>query len=589
MSESSPHGKPSPVEVVKTSSNYLRGDIAKELVDGTDHVGKESIQLLKHHGTYQQDDRDDRGTGGKKYIFMVRTGIPGGKLSSEQLLAELDLCDEVGNSTLRITTRQGLQLHGVLKSNLQQTIHRINEVQLTTLAACGDVSRNIMCSPCPYKADPVYDQMHAFAHELVLNVRPRTRAYHEMWLVDEATRERQLVGGGKQIGDEVEPLYGTTYMPRKFKFAIALPSDNIVDLYANDVGFMAIAENWNISGYNVLVGGSFGVTPSAEKTFVALAQPMCYIPAAQAVELAKAIMKVQRDFGNRSDRKVARMKYLIHNWGVERFKQKVEEYYGAALAPPRPVVVTELNDGMGWHAQGDGKWFYGLNVENGRIKDEGSYRLKTALREVCRTLAPPLRLTPHQSIIFCDLKESDRPRLIEIFRRNGVPLSEDISAVRRWSMACPALPTCGLAITESERLMPSIVDEMEKELAALGLAGEVFTTRMTGCPNGCARPYNCDIGLVGKAKDKYTILLGGRRQGDRLNFIYRDMVPADEVVPTLVEVFRYFRNARLPGETLGDFCHRKGKDDLTAHCQAPPAAPAYTTNGHAGHVETLRT
>jgi sulfite reductase (ferredoxin) len=572
--------KLSPTEGIKADSRYLHGDIAQELVDGTDHVGKESIQLLKHHGTYQQDDRDERG-GGKKYIFMVRTGIPGGRLTSAQLLAELDLCDEVGNATLRITTRQGLQLHGVLKENLQQTIHRINEVQLTTLAACGDVSRNVMCSPCPYKGDPVYDQMQAMALQIARFVRPRTRAYHELWLVDEATRERQLASnpvydhGPK--GDDVEPLYGPTYLPRKFKIGVALPSDNIVDLYAQDIGYMAIAENWNVSGYNVLVGGSFGVTPSAEKTFVALAQPMCYVTPSQVLGVTEAIMKVQRDFGNRADRKVARMKYLIHNWGVERFKQKVEEYYGAPLLPPRPVVVTELNDGLGWHAQGDGKWFYGLNVENGRIKDDGSYRLKTALREVCRTIAPPLRLTPHQSILFCDLKEWDRQRLVEIFRRNGVPLSEDITNIRRWSMACPALPTCGLAVTESERVMPSMVDQLEQELAALGLGGEVFTTRMTGCPNGCARPYNSDIGLVGKTKDKYTIFLGGRRQGDRLSFIYQDLVPTAEVMARLALVLRYFRDARQPGETLGDFCHRKGKDDLLAHC----GGSSYQSNGHA--------
>jgi sulfite reductase (ferredoxin) len=231
------------------------------------------------------------------------------------------------------------------------------------------------------------------------------------------------------------------------------------------------------------------------------------------------------------------------------------------------VIVTELNDGLGWHAQGDGKWFYGLNVENGRIKDEGSFRLKTALREICRTIAPPLRLTPHQSILFCDLTEADRPRLVEILRRNGVPLSEDISSLRRWSMACPALPTCGLAITESERVLPGMIDELEGVLAELGLTDEVFTLRQTGCPNGCARPYNSDIGLVGKAKDKYTILLGGRRQGDRLNFIFRDSVPSAEIVPALASVLRYFRAARQPRETLGDFCHRVGKDDLLANCQ----------------------
>jgi len=558
--------KLSPVEGVKLASNYLRGTIAEELANDENHFDKDSVNLLKHHGTYQQDDRDDRhGKGGKQYMFMVRTAIPGGKLTSHQLLAELDLCDEVGNATLRITTRQGLQLHGLLKGHLRDVIHRINEVQLTTLAACGDVERNVMCSPCPYKGDPVYDQMQAMALKLAVHLRPHTRAYHELWVTDEATGERQLVGGGVN-GQEVEPLYGPTYLPRKFKTAIGLPGDNIVDLYANDLGLLAIPENWNIVGYNVLVGGSFGTTPSAEKTFPAIAHEMCFVAPTQVLDVAEAIIKVQRDFGNRADRKIARMKYLIHNWGLPRFKQKVEEYYGAALQPPRLVVVTDINDGLGWHAQGDGKYFYGLNVENGRIKDEGNFRMKTALREICRTLGPPLRLTPHQSILFCDLKEADREKLFSILRRNGVPLSEDISTVRRWSIACPALPTCGLAVTESERVMPSMIDELERELAALGLENEVFTTRMTGCPNGCARPYNADIGLVGKTKDKYTIFLGGRKQGDRLNFIYQDLIPTAEVVPSLVPIFRYFKASRLPGEAFGDFCHRKGRDDLVAKC-----------------------
>ncbi len=556
--------KLSPVEGVKLASNYLRGTIAEELVDGNDHFGKDSINLLKHHGTYQQDDRDDR-KGGKTFSFMVRSAIPGGKLTSDQFLAELDLCDEVGNTTLRITTRQGLQLHGVLKSNLRHAIHRINEVQLSTLAACGDVERNVMCSPAPYKSDPVYDQLQAMALKLAVHLRPHTRAYHELWLTDEGTGEKHLAGGGSN-GAVVEPLYGPTYLPRKFKTAVGLAGDNIVDLYSQDLGFLGIAENWNVIGYNVLVGGGFGTTPSAEKTFPAIAQAMAHIAPAQALDVAEAVIKVQRDFGNRADRKIARLKYLIHNWGLPRFKEKVEEYYGAALAPPKPIVVTELNDGMGWHAQGDGKYFYGLNVENGRIKDEGVFRLKTALREICRTLAPPLRLTPHQSIIFCDLKEADKLRLFEILKRNGVPLTEEISAVRRWSIACPALPTCGLAITESERILPTMIDQLDVELAKLGLGNEVFTTRMTGCPNGCARPYNSDIGLVGKTKDKYTVLLGGRRQGDRLNFVYQDLVPTDEVVPSLVAVLRYFKESREPGEAFGDFCHRKGKDDLLATC-----------------------
>lgn len=570
MSEATKAEKPkeeklSAVEVFKQESNHLLSPIPEELVDGTDHFGKASIQLIKHHGTYQQDNRDTRKSKGKSYSFMVRSAIPGGKLTSAQMMAELDLCDEVGNTTLRITTRQGLQLHGVLKSNLKQVIRRINDVQLTTLAACGDVERNVMCSPCPYKTDPVYDQMQELADKIAKHLQPRTRAYHELWLTDDETGEKQLAGGGSN-GHTIEPIYGPTYLPRKFKTGIGLPGDNSADIYSQDLGLLAICENWNIIGYNVLVGGGFGTTPSAKKTFAAIAQPMAFVSATQAVDVAEAIVKVQRDFGNRADRKVARLKYLIHNWGLDRFKQKVEEYYGAQLQSPRPVSIESHNDGMGWHAQGDGRFFYGLNVENGRIKDEGLYRLKTALRQICGTLAPPLRLTPHQGLIFCDIEANDRAKIEKILREHCVPLTEETSSARRWSMACPALPTCGLAITESERALPSMMDEFEKELKQIGLQDEVFTTRMTGCPNGCARPYNSDIGLVGKTADKYTIFLGGRVQGDRLNFVYKDLVPTAEVVPTLVAVFRHFKDARQEGESFGDFCHRQGADQLLAAC-----------------------
>jgi sulfite reductase (ferredoxin) len=588
---SAPAEKLSPVEIAKAKSNYLRGDIAEELVDGNDFMGKESIQLLKHHGTYQQDDRErraearnDAGAGAKAkfFSFMVRTAIPGGRITSDQLLAELDLCDEVGNTTLRITTRQGLQLHGVLKSNLKHVIHRINEVQLSTLAACGDVKRNVMCTPCPYNGDPVHEEMFALAGELVKQLNPRTRAYHQIWLNDGETGESIEVGAvGQPPGlvagrpmpndDVIEPIYGKVYLPRKFKFAVGLPGDNSVDVYANDIGLLAICEDYKILGYNVVVGGSFGVTPSAKKTFPAVALPLCYIDAARVVDLSIAIVKVQRDFGNRADRKIARMKYLINDWGIERFKQKVEEYFGDTLEPLKPVHVHGFNDGMGWHEQGDGKWFYGLNIENGRIKDTETMKLKTALREACRTFRVPLRLTPHQSIIFCDIAPENRSKLEEIFRRHNVPLTEDYTTVRRWSMACPALPTCGLAVSESERVLPEIMDQLETETARLGLENEVFTTRMTGCPNGCARPYNSDIGLVGKTKDKYTIFLGGRVYGDRLNFLYKDLVPTAEVVPTLVPVLRYFTEARQNGESFGEFCHRLGKDTLLAHCEQVPA------------------
>jgi sulfite reductase (ferredoxin) len=594
MADASENGhseKVSPVEVIKAESNYLAGNIADELRDANEFVSKDNTNLLKHHGTYQQDDRERRaearsdGAAGKAkfYSFMVRTAIPGGRITSDQLLAELDLCDEIGNTTLRITTRQGLQLHGVLKKNLKQAICRINDVQLTTLAACGDVKRNVMCSPCPYNGDGVHEEMYELAGELVRQLNPRTRAYHQIWLTDHETGESVDVGeigafpsqpaGPVTPGDDpVEPIYGKTYLPRKFKLAIGLPGDNSVDVYANDIGLLAICENYKVIGYNLLVGGSFGVTPSAKKTFPAVALPMCYIEADRVVDLCIAIIKVQRDFGNRSDRKVARMKYLINDWGLDRFKSKVEEYFGDSLAPLKPVPVHGFDDGMGWHEQGDGRLFYGLNVENGRIKDTPEMQLKSALREICETLRAPLRLTPHQSIIFCDIRPEDRDRLEKILRRHKVPLTEDYTTVRRWAMACPALPTCGLAVTESERILPEIMDQLEAELKNLGLQDEVFTTRMTGCPNGCARPYNSDIGLVGKTKDKYTIFLGGRVFGDRLNFLYKDLVPTDEVVPTLGSVLRYFKEARQDGESFGDFCYRLGKEDLLARCSMSPVA-----------------
>lgn len=574
-------GKPSPVEVFKLESRFLRGDIATELTDGQDSFGKSSVQLLKHHGTYQQDDRDARAAGraqghkgpqAKAFSFMVRTRVPGGKLTADQLLAELDLCDEVGNTTLRITSRQGLQLHGVLKDNLKAAIRRINEVQLTTLAACGDVERNVMCCPAPHHNDAVHADMQALADRLAAHLAPRSRAYHEIWLTDGETGEEQLVGGGAP--EAVEPIYGPTYLPRKFKTAIGLPDDNCVDLYANDLGLMAIVEQGKIAGYNVLVGGGMGVTPSAEKTFPALAKMLTFARPDQVVDVAVAVIKVQRDFGNRSDRKIARLKYLIHNWGLAKFKAKVEEYYGQPLPEPRPVDVHGFDDHIGWHEQGDGRLFYGLNIENGRIEDEADFRLKSALREVCRRFRPGIRLTAHQSLLLTDINPADKAAVEGVLRSHGVKLSHEISEVRRWSMACVAWPTCGLSITEAERALPGMIDQLEVELARLGLSQERFTVRMTGCPNGCARPYNSDIGLVGKAAGKYTIFAGGRLLGDRLNFNYKDMVPAEEVVSTIVPLLAYFKQERQDGETLGDFCHRKGPEDLAAWAEQYAAQTA---------------
>ncbi|HUE70243.1 MAG TPA: NADPH-dependent assimilatory sulfite reductase hemoprotein subunit [Pirellulaceae bacterium] len=564
-------GKPSPVEGLKEQSQFLRGTMPEELRDDNDHFGKTSETLLKFHGTYQQDDRDERGTAGvnaegkknKSYIFMVRTKIPGGKLTSEQLLSEIDLGDEVGNTTLRITSRQGLQLHGVVKQNLKQSIARINEIQLSTLGACGDVNRNVMCCPAPY-ANPIYRQTQALADQLAAHFAPRTKAYHELWLTDTSTGEQTRAGGGEADGFDVEPIYGKFYMPRKFKMAIGYTFDNCVDVYANDLGLLAITEGDKIIGYNVLAGGGMGRTPSAAKTFPAVAKRLTFATPEQVLAVVEAVFKVQRDFGNREDRKLARLKYVIANWGIDKFKAQVEEYYGGSLPDPHPADVEGFNDHMGWDEQGDGKWFYGLNVENGRIKDSESMQLKTAIREVCHSLSPGIRLTSHQSILLTDIASQDRTRLESILKKHGVKLSEEISNVRRYSMACVAWPTCGLSITEAERALPGLLDQLEVEINRLGLAGERFTVRMTGCPNGCARPYNCDIGLVGRARGKYTIFLGGRLLGDRLNFEYKDMVPEEDVIGTIAPALAFYKSARDNGETFGDFCLRQGKEALLA-------------------------
>ncbi len=556
--------KLSPVEGIKADSNFLRGTIAEDLGSDDPQFSKDNTQLLKFHGTYQQDDRDLRGVKGpdgkpgRKYVMMTRTRVPGGRLTAEQMVAHLDLCDELGNATLKCTTRQALQLHGVLKQNLREVIHRINEVNLSTLAACGDVNRNVMCCPAPID-DPVHREMRRLTDALKDHLAPRTRAYYELWVSDEETGEKVLAGGGKP---DDEPIYGPTYLPRKFKIAVALPEDNCVDIYTNDLGFLAVVRDGRVVGYNVSVGGGMGTTPSAAKTFPALAKRMAFVTPEQAVGVAEAVVKVQRDYGNRADRKVARLKYLIHDRGIDWFKSEVEKYYGQSLPECTEDDVHGFDDHMGWHEQGDGKWFYGWNVENGRLYDSQDRRWKTAIRMICAELAPGICLTPHQSILFTGLEASQRPRLEAILKENGLPLTEEISTVRRWSMACVALPTCGLAVTESERVLPSVIDQLEVELAKLGLGQEAFTLRMTGCPNGCARPYNADIGLVGKTKGKYSVFLGGQLLGKRLNQLYKDLVPLEEIVPTLVPVFVAFKQHRLDRETFGDFCDRVGNEQL---------------------------
>lgn len=553
------------VEKIKEESRALRGTIGEELQEPTASFNKDTLQLLKFHGTYQQDDRDlrtERKKAGldKAYSCMVRCRIAGGRMTASQLAAQLDLCDSLGNSTLKITTRQTLQLHGILKEDLREAINRINKINLSTLAACGDVNRNVMCCPCK-RVGTVHEEIQQLSHDIMVALAPRTKGYHELWITDLETGETTLEGGTVTPAEE-EPLYGTRYLPRKFKVGIALPEDNCIDLYANDLGFLAVVREGKIIGYNVTVGGGMGVTPSAAKTFPALAKRMAFVRPEQAIDVAKAVLMVQRDFGNRDDRKIARMKYLIANWGIEKFRAKVEEYYGQALEDCTEDEVHGFDDHMGWQEQGDGLWSYGLNVENGRLYDNENTQLKAAFRAIIAEFDPAIRLTAHQSIIFCDISEAQRDRLLQILKDHGVPLTEETSTVRRWSMACVGLPTCGLSVTESERALPGIMDKIEAPLAKLGLDQEKFTIRMTGCPNGCARPYNSDIALVGQTKDRYRVFVGGALLGTRLNFPYKEKVLTADVPTELVKIFTAFKANRQDNETLGGFCDRVGRDEL---------------------------
>lgn len=550
--------KPSQFELVKTESNYLRGTVQEELKTDEPLFSADNAGLLKAHGTYQQDDRDQRAGGQKAYQFMVRSRVPGGKVTAAQMLAELDICEQFGNGTLRVTDRQGFQIHGVLKTNLRDTVRGINACKLSTMNACGDVCRNFMCCPAPYKNNQVHAQMQAAADSLAHHFRQRSGSYYEIWLQNEGETELAYESGD-------EPIYLKAYLPRKFKFGIALPEDNCIDVYTHDLGLIAVVENDNVVGYNMLVGGGQGMTPAKKDTFPALGHRMAYVPADQLIPACEAVVKVQRDFGNRSDRKYARLKYLIHNWGLPKFKAKVEEYYGAPLAEPHPADVTDVDDHIGWHEQGDGKLFLGINIENGRIKDEGELRLKAGFRALLAKYPLPMRLTALQGVILCDVEPAWREDIESILRSHGFKLADEISLARRYSIACPALPTCGLAVTESERVMPQIMDSIEGVMEECGLKGERITVHMTGCPNGCARPYTPDIGLVGKARGKYSLYLGGNPQGTRLCFLYKDMVPEEQLSAVLKPILLQYREQRHGAqESFGDFCHRIGQEHLAA-------------------------
>jgi sulfite reductase beta subunit-like hemoprotein len=547
--------EPSKVELAKGASRALRGTIAEMLHDAqTSHFAEDDKQLLKFHGVYQQDDRDKRQENkkaglDKAWMFMARVAIPGGVLSADQWLALDELADSCANGSLRLTTRQGVQFHGVLKGDLQPLIASINQALLTTLSACGDVERNVMATPAPID-DEVHREVQRLARDIARELRPATGAYHEIWIDGEKVLTSE---DGKP---DPEPFYGTHYLPRKFKTAIALDTDNSVDAWSNDCALIAITEAGRVKGYNLLAGGGLGMTHKKADTFARLASPLAFVKPEHAVEAVRAVASVFRDHGNRADRRHARLKYLMEEWGLERFRAELQNRVAWRLEDPLTLPPPRHLDYLGRYDQGDGRQFYGVFVENGRVDDGGGNDIRSALREIAAELRPGFRITPTQSVLLTDLEPAKVDRALEILAEHNVPTVERLSNARRFSMACPALPTCGLALAESERVMHWVVDAIEEELERLGLGDVELTIRMTGCPNGCARPYNADIGLVGRKPGVYHVFIGGGLGGDRMADLFASDVDSDELVGALRPLLERFKANRRRGEGLGDFYQR---------------------------------
>jgi sulfite reductase (NADPH) hemoprotein beta-component len=546
---SSPGSEPTVTrnELLKEASPTLAGTIAQTISDpAADRFSEDDNQFLKFHGCYQQDDRDLRKTG-KKYIMMIRGRIPGGVMTPKQWRVFDELSTKYGNDTLRITTRQSIQFHGVVKSGLRPLVKAINESLLSTLAACGDVNRNVLAPPIPAytKArQQVYEDCVRVADAL----RPQTKAYHSIW-IDGV----QLSNEAPENKNFVDPLYGKTWLPRKFKVAFAIPPVNDVDVLTNCVGLIAIVENDQLVGYNLAVGGGMGRSHGNEATYPRLADVIGFITPANVVDVAKALLTIHRDFGDRTDRKHARLKYVVAERGVDWTRAEVEKRASVKLAPVRPYKFTTMSDLYGWHKAVDGKCFFSLFVETGRVKGAQ----KTALRQIAeRFPAIEFRLTTNQNVILANVAEADTAAITALFTSHGVKTENQASVMHAAAMACPALPTCGLALAESERMLPGFVDRIEKLCDDLGLGGEEIIIRSTGCPNGCARPYMAELAFVGKAPGRYQVWLGGNTAGTRLNRVWKDVMKEADLETELRPVLTRFAKERNAGERFGDWCNR---------------------------------
>jgi sulfite reductase (ferredoxin) len=544
------------VEALKRESRGLRGDLPEELAAATDHFGEGSVQLLKYHGIYQQDDRDARKSAretgaGKDFSFMIRTKNPGGFLPAAFYLGIDHLADAFANGTIRVTTRGALQLHGVRKNNLKHVIAQINEHLGSTLGACGDINRNVMAPAPPYAA-PAYVAAREAAAAIADLLTPRATAYYEVWQDDELVHTSQEPGAD-------EPIYGATFLPRKFKIAVTPPGDNSVDLYTNDVGVVPLLDAaGSVTGYDLTVGGGLGMTHGKHATFARIADEFAYVPRERMLDAVRAIVIVQRDNGDRTNRKHARLKYLIADRGIAWFRAEVERVAGFALEPWRPLPAWTIPAPRGWNDAGDGTWFYALDILSGRVRDGERTKLKTALREIVAATGRDLVATPNQNLLVVGVTGDQRATIDAILARNGVADTAD--DFERRAMACPAMPTCGLALAEAERFLPDLLDEIRAAWAGAGLDAGAPTIRMTGCPNSCARPSMGEIGIIGVSADRYHVYVGGSAVSTRLNTLARENVRGAEIAGVLAPLFMaYARDAR-DGESFGDFSLRHHLD-----------------------------
>jgi len=541
-------------EGIKTRSNYLRGTIAEGLTDlSTGSMSEDDQQLLKFHGTYQQDDRDLRPNRRKHrlekaYSFMIRIRVPGGVATPHQWIETDRMAEQFANGTIKLTTRQAFQFHGIIKSNLKRTIKEINQSAMDTIAACGDVNRNVMCNPNPYLSS-VHAEVLKAAQDISTHLTPQTRAYHEIWLDGEKIESSE---------EEQEPIYGKTYLPRKFKITIAVPPSNDVDIFANCLSFIAIVEEGKLTGYNVAVGGGMGSTHGNEATYPRLADVIGFCTPEQIVDVAEKVVLVQRDFGDRTDRKHSRFKYTVDDHGPDWILAKLNEYLGYELGPVRPYEFKDNGDRFGWVEDENGNFHYTLFVEGGRVLDTPAFPMRTGLREIAKIHDGDFRLTANQNLVIANISAKKRSEVEALLEKYGMHHSHERSALRLASIACVALPTCGLALAEAERYLPEVITELEEELENAGLRHDSITIRMTGCPNGCGRPFISEIGFVGRGPDRYNLYLGGGHAGQRLSKLYRQDIHSNEIRGVLAPIFQHYAKERNEGEHFGDFVIRTG-------------------------------